>query len=522
MKLRVRQELEQRRGGGDAVRQRLADAARSLDRAFIGTIHAFCAQLLRRRPVEARVDPVFQELAQPEALRVFGGVFRRWIEQRLAAPSPALTRALARLAWREERDGASRSMRCARRRGIWRSGAISMRRGTSAAFDRDARLKELIEGRKRSWSCATRERAAVRATGCSRLANSSRVASARAGLDPNLAESELLRLPRELRWVKAQGSRDAVFAAWEELKAGDRGVRARGRCGPGGAPARRAVGSGRALSAGEAAGRAARLHGPAAVRARSCCGTTARARNCSSVYQRIFVDEFQDTDPLQAEILLLLAADPPSAIGEGAPARQAVRGGRPEAVDLPVPPRRRAAVSTRICRELRRRASASEELTSSTRSTDGDPGVRQRGVRAARFRITCRSRAASEGPRSSRRSSRCPCRSRTARAICRTSRSRSARPNAVAAFIEWLCDESGWKVRDRSTGRMGAGAARARLHPVPPLHEFRRRPDAGVRARRWRRAGSRTCWWARNRSIAAKRWGRCAPRCAPSSGRTMS
>jgi superfamily I DNA/RNA helicase len=41
------------------------------------------------------------------------------------------------------------------------------------------------------------------------------------------------------------------------------------------------------------------------------------------VYQRIFVDEFQDTDPLQAEILLLLAAaDPPSAIG-------ARRGRRP-------------------------------------------------------------------------------------------------------------------------------------------------------------------------------------------------
>ncbi len=88
MKLRVRQELERR--GGEV----LADAARSLDRAFIGTIHAFCAQLLRRRPVEAGVDPVFQELAQPDALRVFGGVFRRWIERRLADPSPALTRAL--------------------------------------------------------------------------------------------------------------------------------------------------------------------------------------------------------------------------------------------------------------------------------------------------------------------------------------------------------------------------------------------------------------------------------------------
>ena len=100
MKLRVRHELERRRAGEpeERVRQRLGEAARSLDRAFIGTIHAFCAQLLRRRPVEARVDPVFQELAQPDALRVFASVFRRWMERRLAAPSPALARALARLA----------------------------------------------------------------------------------------------------------------------------------------------------------------------------------------------------------------------------------------------------------------------------------------------------------------------------------------------------------------------------------------------------------------------------------------
>src|SRR5215472_12958800 len=50
MKLRVRQEME-RRG--------MHASARVLDRAFIGTIHGFCAQLLRRHPVEARVDPVF-------------------------------------------------------------------------------------------------------------------------------------------------------------------------------------------------------------------------------------------------------------------------------------------------------------------------------------------------------------------------------------------------------------------------------------------------------------------------------
>src|SRR5689334_12577578 len=108
MKLRVRHELEQRRARelDPAIRERLAEAARTLDRAFIGTIHAFCAQLLRRRPVEAGVDPVFQELAQPDAMRVFAGVFRRWLERRLASPSPAIARALGRLAWRAGRGSA--------------------------------------------------------------------------------------------------------------------------------------------------------------------------------------------------------------------------------------------------------------------------------------------------------------------------------------------------------------------------------------------------------------------------------
>src|SRR5580700_5157278 len=146
MKLRVRHELEQRRAAelDPAVQARLADAARSLDRAFIGTIHAFCAQLLRRRPVEAGVDPVFQELAQPEALRVFSRVFQRWIERRLASPSPALVRALARLSWREERDGAEPLD--ALRQAAW---SLAEWRDFNAPwdkrdFDRDAQLESLL------------------------------------------------------------------------------------------------------------------------------------------------------------------------------------------------------------------------------------------------------------------------------------------------------------------------------------------------------------------------------------------
>ena len=42
--------------------QVLSEALMNLDRSFVGTIHAFCAKLLRERPVEAGIDPGFSEL----------------------------------------------------------------------------------------------------------------------------------------------------------------------------------------------------------------------------------------------------------------------------------------------------------------------------------------------------------------------------------------------------------------------------------------------------------------------------
>ena len=109
MKWRVRQGLDaarltERASGAVAY---IDEALQHLDRAFIGTIHSFCAQLLRQRPVEARVDPSFQELDQGQAYTVFADVFRAWVEHKLSAPCPALERALTRLAWRydaESRD----------------------------------------------------------------------------------------------------------------------------------------------------------------------------------------------------------------------------------------------------------------------------------------------------------------------------------------------------------------------------------------------------------------------------------
>ena len=79
-------------------------------------------------------------------------------------------------------------------------------------------------------------------------------------------------------------------------------------------------------------------------------------------FTHIFIDEFQDTDPLQAEILLLLAADNPAEsdwLKVAPTAGKAVRGWRSQAIRLQIPPRRRGAVSGNS-----RRAATSAALAS--------------------------------------------------------------------------------------------------------------------------------------------------------------
>ena len=98
--------------------------------------------------------------------------------------------------------------------------------------------------------------------------------------------------------------------------------------------------------------RAARVPRPAGAGPRPAARPRARTdgagRVCTHRYQRLLLDEFQDTDPIQIELAVrIAAADPPTpAAGQrpvgstcGQP-RPPVRGRRPEAVDLPVPPGR--------------------------------------------------------------------------------------------------------------------------------------------------------------------------------------
>ena len=54
-----------------------------LDRAQITTVHAFCAALLRERPVEAQIDPQFSVLSQFDAHLVQAEVWREWLTQEI-------------------------------------------------------------------------------------------------------------------------------------------------------------------------------------------------------------------------------------------------------------------------------------------------------------------------------------------------------------------------------------------------------------------------------------------------------
>jgi len=66
---------------GDEVTTRYDTALRDLDAAFLGTIHAFCARLLRERPLEAGIDPNFQEVTDEDWAQLQADFWNRWLER---------------------------------------------------------------------------------------------------------------------------------------------------------------------------------------------------------------------------------------------------------------------------------------------------------------------------------------------------------------------------------------------------------------------------------------------------------
>ena len=67
---------------------RLRSALSNLERFFAGTIHSFCARLLRERPVESGVSPGFTELDEVQDLELRQRVWREFITNARAAGDP--------------------------------------------------------------------------------------------------------------------------------------------------------------------------------------------------------------------------------------------------------------------------------------------------------------------------------------------------------------------------------------------------------------------------------------------------
>jgi len=80
------------RGASGLERARLEAALDRLDSAFVGTIHAFCARLLRERPVEAGADPGFAEMDEPENGAARLEAWDRYTERLFTGDSPILPR----------------------------------------------------------------------------------------------------------------------------------------------------------------------------------------------------------------------------------------------------------------------------------------------------------------------------------------------------------------------------------------------------------------------------------------------
>jgi len=99
LKFRLRQALEQQTSAGDLdadSRGRLDRALTNLEEAHISTIHGFCADLLRERPVEAGIDPLFRVLTEGEARRLYAEAFDVWLQRALEDPPEGVRRSLRR------------------------------------------------------------------------------------------------------------------------------------------------------------------------------------------------------------------------------------------------------------------------------------------------------------------------------------------------------------------------------------------------------------------------------------------
>jgi ATP-dependent helicase/nuclease subunit A len=472
LKIRLREELDRARAACAIApdRAHLEDALERLEEAAIGTIHGFCAQILRERPVEARIDPAFEELTEQEAARFYSRAFDLWFQQKLDSGAPGLRRALARLAWPDpwQTSPPIESLKHAGYELVkWRDHDAPWH---AKPFDRGGRIDALLA------PCATLNESVSQCTRrADNLVKSMRpladfvtwlARTEQAGCrDFDTLEARLLKLARDLRRDFKKGSGnfapaisrpqvlDAREALLRELDAFHVDADADF------AVALRHDMQDLVRAYTDRKQRAGKLDFlDLLVRVRDLVRDDRQVRNyLQDRFTRIFVDEFQDTDPLQAEILILLAADDPAESDwlkvKPAPGKLFVVGDPKQSVYK----FRRADVGLyqRVSEALESRGVARIHLTRSFRA-----------VRPIQQLVNAAFKPHMTGDRHSAQADYAPLEEYTPAyneqpAIvvlpapfpygdARVSKERinACLPDAVAGYIEWLINDSQWQVRD--------------------------------------------------------------------------
>lgn len=477
LKLRLRQALDDARSKAQGVeRDFLEDALAHLEEAFVGTIHAFCVQILRQRPVEASIDPDFTELTEAESHRIFEEVFRRWFHRRLAAESPVLRRALARLSWpapKDDRSPLEKLKAAARMLADWRDYRTPWSR---PLFGRAQEIEPLVQQAR-----ALVERAAHPFSASDPLYQS---------LSP--IREFLNRLNSESDWPGYSDTVEALLVRLEvTLRARDYQKAGQSKnYGPGvDRPSllqdreqfklqlsRFAMGAGAELAPllrdefqallaeyDDAKRRAGKLDFlDQLLLARDLIRDH---RDVREYFQRqfthLFVDEFQDTDPLQLETLFLLAADDPSESDwrkvRPVPGKLFLVGDPKQSIYR----FRRADVGLyqAVTRQLQEANVGFVRLETSYRAVENI----QRFVNACFGAVMTGDDEAAQadyhplGPHASGRDSQPsvialpPPFPYGSRNLSRA-QVEACLPSATGAFVKWLIEESGWRVRDPERG----------------------------------------------------------------------
>lgn len=322
--LRLRGGIERARrlAVDDTERNHLERALAHLEEARISTIHGFCADLLRERPVEAGVDPAFRVMTEAEADRRYGEAFARYLDDILVHPTEGVRRLLRR---RDQGAGAIERLRRAGNELIaWRHFTTLWRR---PPFDRRQAIVDIVarleEYARRSAPAFVAQDPLHRDTGPARsFITRLRAAGGVEASDLDELEADLCALAKQrdfMRPRRGSGTRYAPGLTRKDmLKAHTVMAKALEQFQIA-ADADLAALLQTELQALLAAYQKRKEEtggldfDDLLMRARDLVRDVPEVRRAfQSRFRYIFVDEFQDTDPLQAEILMLLAADDPS------------------------------------------------------------------------------------------------------------------------------------------------------------------------------------------------------------------